>query len=175
MSQHEIQEQWRPVVGSRGWYAVSDLGRVKRARDGKGTWAGRLLVVIHEAVGYVNVKFSIHGRITSQRVHRLVMAAFNGPCPAGEEVNHKNGVKDDNRLSNLEYVTHAYNSLHTSQVLGLKRGESHGMSKLKSAEVSAIKKLLRRGWLQRQIAKLYNVSQSSISFIKLGTTWAHVA
>ena len=54
----------------------------------------------------------------TESVHRLVAMAFNGPIPAKLEVNHKNGVKHDNRPENLEYVTHRENMLHAHR-LGL--------------------------------------------------------
>lgn len=47
-----------------------------------------------------------------QLIHVLVTVAFLGDCPNGKEVNHKNGDKSDNRLTNLEYVTHSENMKH---------------------------------------------------------------
>ncbi len=72
----------------------------------------RILKPHIETTGYQTVHLYRKGNSKSHYIHRLVMAAFTGPCPKGKEVNHKNGVKTDNRLANLEYVTPAENVLH---------------------------------------------------------------
>lgn len=46
------------------------------------------------------------------RVHRMIWKAFNGDIPTGYEINHKNGIRDDNRLENLELLTHRENLLY---------------------------------------------------------------
>ena len=61
--------------------------------------------------GYPQVTISIHNKITLRLVHRLIASAFHGQ-PIGLEVNHKNGMKDDNRPENLEWVTRSENHLH---------------------------------------------------------------
>jgi hypothetical protein len=70
-------------------------------------------------------------------VHRIVAAAFIGPCPDGLEINHKNGIKLDNRAENLEYTTrsanmkHAYDSgLRRREFLGTqwRGGRAHGQT-----------------------------------------------
>jgi len=92
-------ETWRPIPGFEGRYEVSDLGRVwthvsnrlmKPSLDSSGRPA---VCIAHRAL----------------RVHRLVAAAFLGPCPEGQEVRHLNGDRTDNRLSNLAYGTHQEN------------------------------------------------------------------
>jgi hypothetical protein len=62
--------------------------------------------------GYPKVIFSIHRARKQISVHRLVVEAFIGSIPKGMHVNHKNGVKNDNRLQNLEIVTPAENVRH---------------------------------------------------------------
>lgn len=68
--------------------------------------------------GYPQVTISIQNKITLWLVHRLIASAFHGQ-PKGLEVNHKNGVKDDNRPENLEWVTRSENHIHAYKT-GLK-------------------------------------------------------
>jgi hypothetical protein len=111
-------EQWRPVVGHEGWYEVSDFGRVRRVKPAKGTVVGRILTPFVHRNGYHYLRLHDNGEIHEYRIHRLVLAAFCGPCPLGYETNHKNGIKSDNRAENLEWVTSSENSLH-SWTMGL--------------------------------------------------------
>ena len=108
-----IQEEWRPVIN--GTYEVSSEGRVRRARDGR----PRSLKLDRDGYPIFLVK-SNGGGWHEFRVHRLVAMAFLGSCPPGLQVNHKSGVKTDNRVANLEYVTPKENAQHASR-LGLLR------------------------------------------------------
>jgi hypothetical protein len=93
-------ENWLPVVGFEG-YEISDLGNVR----GK---FGRILKPGANTDGYHFV--GLYGDTKKQvLVHRLVAAAFLGPCPAGHEVDHHNDIRTDNRLANLKYLTHSEN------------------------------------------------------------------
>lgn len=51
----------------------------------------------------------------SQSVHRLVMDAWTGPCPSGQEVDHIDHDKQNNRLDNLRYITHRENIIHAHE------------------------------------------------------------
>lgn len=108
-------ETWKDVVGYAGLYQVSDHGRIRslgRTCNSKNnstqTKKPKILkqeVTIH---GYCRVRlFDEHGNAKHFAVHRLVMSAFVGILD--EEINHKNEIKTDNRLSNLEYCHHKYN------------------------------------------------------------------
>lgn len=114
-------ERWLPVVGHEGFYEVSDLGRVRSVdrqvlRDGPQykephwvTYRSRVLALSRQKHGYIGVLLWKDNRYKNLRVHRLVLRAFIGPCPAGKESLHGNGQRDDNRLANLRYGTSAEN------------------------------------------------------------------
>ena len=99
----DIQERWLPVLGFPP-YEVSDLGRVKNSCTGK------ILKGYKKKTGYVRVSLSINGWVRIVYVHQLVLLAFSPPESDGLEANHKNSVRGDNRLSNLEWVTRAENN-----------------------------------------------------------------
>src|SRR5574343_443937 len=99
-----MSEVWR-VCASFPNYEVSDLGRVRRCTPGVNTHVGRIIVGYHDFNGYRCVLLQREAGRSTQKVHRLVVEAFVGPIPDGMQVNHKNGIKDDNRACNLEIAT----------------------------------------------------------------------
>ena len=103
--------EWKPVKDYEGYYEVSDQGEVRRIKGGKGTRLGKCLSGVVGTTGYWQVVLAKDTVHKSHMIHRLVAEAFMGP--AGDlTVNHKNGEKLDNRLSNLEYMTQADNNRH---------------------------------------------------------------
>jgi hypothetical protein len=102
----------------------------------------------------------------------MVALAFLGPYPAGRCCNHKNGIKTDNRLENIEYVTAAENSRHAwrNGLCGIGR-----RAKLSREQVVAIKEKSRLGVLQRVIAEEFGITQSAVSLIVTGKNWARLA
>lgn len=99
-------EQWAVVEGFAA-YEVSTAGRVRRIGSDS------LLTPQMINGGYWKVQFWKGGRNHNRLIHVLVAAAFIGPCPAGKEVNHKNGrEKWNNAVSNLEYMTRSQNMKH---------------------------------------------------------------
>lgn len=101
-------ERWLPVPGWNA-YEVSDLGRVRRVRAGRGTRVG-LLRLNHQGRGYLNVTLNQDGRRWTMRVHRLVMLAFVGPMPEDHSVDHRDVNPANNALTNLRYVPVSQNS-----------------------------------------------------------------
>lgn len=115
-------EQWKDIPGYEGRYQVSDLGRVKSLpfeqryllRNGREAFRKtpeRILAQQLINSGYALVHLHLDNARTALTVHSLVARAFL-PGPAGETVNHKNGLKVDNRVSNLEWATYSENHLH---------------------------------------------------------------
>ena len=125
--------------------------------------------------GYLVVHLRRKGVHEAWKVHQLVLAAFVGPCPEGQVVRHKNAVRDDNRLENLEYGTSKDNAQdrvrHGNQPKV--KGESNPQAKLNEQQVREIRSLL--GTMpQKDIAKKFGVSRMTITVIKQRKVWSHV-
>ena len=127
------------------------------------------------STGYYMVSFSYNNKTKPQRVHRLIANTFIPNDNNLKFVNHIDGNKLNNEISNLEWCTHSHNMKHAFET-GLinNTGVKNGMSKLNPEKVKEIKLLLKKGTSQYKIAKIYNVSRSAILKIKLGKTWRNV-
>lgn len=110
-------EKWRDIPGYEGDYMVSNLGRIK-SMVGRRRPKEKVLRDFNIGSGYRYVTLSVGGRRTNMLVHRAVALAFIGEPKIGDEVNHKNGDKTDNRAANLEWVSHKQNIAHARNVLG---------------------------------------------------------
>lgn len=162
--------EWKQVVGYEGRYMVSSDGQVYS------TYLNRPLRS-WDAKGYRLVRLYDGSRPKCPRdhlVHRLVAAAFIGTD--SREINHKNGIKDDNRPSNLEYTTRSENLLHAFRNGLAKRlvGEAGPGAKLTDKAVSQIRQMLDSGVTQREIAAQFGVCKMTILRIKTGRSWKHV-
>jgi hypothetical protein len=124
--------------------------------------------------GYIRIEDRYRSG-TRLLAHLLVWEAVHGPVPPGFEVNHKNGEKSDNRIDNLEIVTHQKNMLH-AYATGLKsnRGDRHPGRKLSSSDVHVIRRLLRDGQTGASIARRYGVTPEAVYAIRNRKNWAHV-
>lgn len=121
MVQNLYLETWLPITGYEGLYEVSNIGRVKALKkqwysgDGNRILRSKEEILIKQSTskGYNHIILTKNGVQRTFRVHRLVCINFipntyNKPC-----VNHKNGIKNDNRLENLEWCTVSENGLHS--------------------------------------------------------------
>lgn len=129
------------IKGFAGYY-VTDSGDVYY-RDTHPRHNGRIKKMKQELArnGYARIGLR-YGEDKSQSkhflVHRLVAEAFIPKQNGKDEVNHKNGIKTDNRVENLEWVNHSGNMQHRSKVLGFrgnptwkgKKGAQHPLSKI---------------------------------------------
>jgi hypothetical protein len=151
-------EEWKKIVGFEN-YEVSNLGRIRRFYIKFIKY--RKPVIQH---GYHTITFSNNNKFNKFFVHRLVALSFienplNKKC-----VNHINGVKTDNRVNNLEWVTHSENEKHSYKILGKK---SNGIvrRKIELKDIDVIKEMSLNKVTQRKIAEIYNVSQPTINLI----------
>ena len=104
---------WLPVVDWEGFYEVSFLGGVRslpRRKGQTGRPAGNMLQPSFSSGGYPSVTLAKPGKRATHAVHRLVLAAFVGPCPTGKEGRHLDDVKTHNALWNLAYGSSSANA-----------------------------------------------------------------
>jgi DNA-binding XRE family transcriptional regulator len=159
-------EIWKPIPKYEGLYSVSNLGRVKK--HGK-CLSGNKIMKQNFSHEYLVVGLTDYEHIRkTYRVHRLVALTFKYNDNTSLEVNHINGIKTDNRDINLEWIEHAENSKHMYT-------SGNVCKKLKFEDVREIQRLLCKGeFLQKDIAKKFNVSRSTISEINTGKKWKNI-
>lgn len=175
---------WKLCPATNDKYEVSNKGEVRRivgevrnnVDGGMRKVGGNTLRPKTKSNGYLEVNLYIETQQSKMMyVHRLVIMAFVGEIPLGYEVNHKDGNKANNHLSNLEMVTPSENRIHSTHVLGNKppvfRGENHGNSKLTQKDVDEIRLLRGTGMFYKDIAAKFNVSITNIGHICRNENW----
>lgn len=152
---------------------VSDTGIVVKIRS-KVNYHPKVLRTTIDRNGYVTLNYATEGEIREfYNVHRLVADAFIPHVEGKDFVNHKDGCKQNNKVSNLEWCTKSENTQHAFAT-GLKKpacGERHGCAKLKEKDVEEIRVLLAAGNTGISIAKKYGISASAVSSIKRDKAW----
>jgi hypothetical protein len=161
-----ITEVFHDIEGYEGLYEVSNLGRIRRGN--------KILNPPKYSTGYRVQKLSKEGVAERVLVHRLVAKAFilnpeDKPC-----VNHKDGNKENNSVTNLEWITLKDNIIHATKTGLRSKGSAHPTAKLKESDIPLIRELLSRKLPQRKIADFFGVRQAAIRDIKNNLTWKHV-
>lgn len=180
----ETNEIWKNIPSTDDFYQASNLGRIRRAKLPKNSpWSAKIGHILKPQMiprGYFFIMPRINGKIYQRYVHRLVCEAFIGPCPKRKQVNHKNGIKFDNRIENLEYVTPSENDLHCTRILKKRMGENHPMAKLSNEDIKYIRNYPYRRGTKRDcgsmndLAKKFNVHKCTIFYILKNKTWNHI-
>lgn len=174
----DTKEIWKPVKGYEGRYEVSNLGNVrslpwiqKHSSGGKSFLRKGRNIKIRVGVafnGYSNVMLDNN----SLYHHRVVAIAFI-PNPENKPfINHKNGIKTDNRIENLEWVTRSENAKHSFKIgLQSNKGENHPQHKLTWDLVESIRKRYSTGESSWKIYKSMNVSYTTIKDVIKKSIW----
>lgn len=175
--------EWRPVLGFEDCYAVSNEGQVARiatyGANPRKVW--KLLAPRPKRDGYVTFHLSRNGKSSDPLAHRLVWEAFNGPILEGFEINHKDSVRPNCRLDNLELMTRSQNVAYGFSHNGRppannpSPGIRNGSAKLTDFDIPIIRSRGSAGERYIDIANDYGVSNTAIGFIIRGKTWRHVS
>ena len=168
-------EIWKDIGGYAGLYQVSNLGRVKSLPKAR---SSRVNFLKHRVdSGYARVSLSVNGKARNHSVHRLIAIEFIKNIDNLPVVNHIDGNKLNNSISNLEWVTSSENSLHAYRI-GLmdQKGEAHASNKLINSDIPIIIEMyIKYNIHQKKIAACFNISQQQVSKIVTGIRWKHLA
>lgn len=171
-----MNEQWKNIVELDGYYAVSNMGRVKRLsrfiektnhrNQKKVFWDGRVLKQKIDN-GYFRIDLCKDGVKKCFSVHRLVATAFIKNPKNLPNINHKDFDRKNNRVENLEWCTQKENVRHAIKNgrVGDSCGSKHWNSKLNTNQVIEIVKSKLK---PKILAKKYDVCVNTIYDIKNG-------
>ena len=180
-------EIWKSIPGYETRYDVSNMGRVRSWRTGGRTpkdsmrSTPKILKLWEGGKGvrgrkYPHLKRAMcvglfsDGRLRTTAVHKLVLLAFVGPCPPGQETRHLNDDRHDNRIKNLTWGTRKENWADRKKNGRGVSGEKNGRSKLTKRRAAAIRRL--KGKLsQEKIGERFGVCQTTVSKILRGISW----
>lgn len=162
-------------------YFCNDLGNIYSI-DYKRTKTVQLLKPAVSTDGYLKtVLKDDFGNYKTIAVHRWCAEAYFGPKSQGMEVNHKNGIKTDNSMQNLEYCTRSYNMKHAFEngLAVRQRGSKNPFAKLDEVAVKDIRRVAAesgRYYGRKALAEKYGVSENQIKSIvtRRRNSWSHV-
>lgn len=157
---------WKDIKNYENRYQISNTGQVRNILK------DRVLKPLN-VNGYRCVSLSVGGNRKSLRINRLVALAFIPNPHKKPNTNHKNGIKDDNRVENLEWCTQKENVRHALENGLHSNGERHGNSKLKEKDVLRIREMAKTMKL-RDISKEFPVTEQQISQIVRRLKWNRI-
>jgi hypothetical protein len=170
--------EYREVVGFRG-YRVGDDGSIwSRHRGGidwlKDEWK-QLKPWPGNAHGHLAVGLRMGGGRYKRYVHQLVLDAFIGACPPGQQCRHLDDDRLNNRLSNLCWGTQAENYDDRRRNGRDSAGSRHHHAILVESQVAEIRSLAAAGVARRELAGRFGIHRGQIDRIVTGKAWKHVA
>jgi hypothetical protein len=160
-----MEEVWIQIKDATR-YEVSNQGRVRNIAKGNliKPW------VNDRGYCFMDLRFD-DGRKKTKRLHHIVMEAFVGERPNGFQVNHRNRIKTDNRLENLEYVTSEQNVHHFMNWPGVHHGRPRRLTE--SQALKAIE-LQKEGLKPKEISSRLGIPTKYLTPALYAKTWKHL-
>ena len=151
-------------VNEQGDVFSTKHGSIKRLKSG------------NHPQGYLLISICNNGNSKNILVHRLIAQTFIPNAENKPEVNHKNGIKWDNRVENLEWVTKSENMSHAKSTgLFNNGGENHYNTKLTKEQIIQIRELYAtKKYTQKQLGKMFGIKTRTISDIINKKSWNHI-
>lgn len=155
-----MKERWKSVVGFEGLYEVSDRGRIRSLKQ-------KPIVIMRQKNNsfYREVKLRKNNRSFMRYIHRLVLEAFRGSCPARMECRHLDGNRYNNNIENLLWGTKVQNQRDSIRHGTKPMGVGHVRAKLTRHDVRLIRSSQDT---LRQLADEFKVSDRVIYRVKAG-------
>lgn len=172
-----LQEQWVDIQGFIGYYQVSNKGNIRSVdriidhpKSIKNKIKSKQKNFNYQSNNYKQINLFKNGICKGILLHRIVANAFIPNPDNKPQVNHINGIKTDNRVENLEWVTSKENINHSIKT-GLRKKKSGTYNSLSYNNIIEIQSLFGK-MLQKEIAKKFNVCEATISKIRKRTSKA---
>lgn len=161
-------EVWLPISGMDYAYEVSNHGRVRNSETG-------LIMKDANHRGYRHVSLICGGKGKTKFIHRLVLEVFCGPPHStSHQACHNNGLRDDNRLTNLRWGTAKENAADR-EIHGTQRfGTTQRCAKLDEDTVIDMRNQYRNGKSTYAMARDMKLSTNTVWSAVVGKTWKHV-
>jgi hypothetical protein len=160
------------VIAKSGLYAISFSGNIMSNRYG-----GKSMKLHERSNGYLKVNCYVDGAVYTVFAHRLVYTYLKG-CAGDKVINHIDFNKANNRIGNLEAVTHLENVRHAAKagkLDGSKNvGENNIKAKLTVDQVRDIRSMYGEGVPRLALQKRFNVGQTCIADIVTNKKWSHI-
>jgi hypothetical protein len=175
-----MEEIWKPILGYEGYYEISNTGRVKcLPRKGSGCKNYvyfKKITPPKDNVHYPTFSLNVGGKSKSLMLHRVLAIHFIQNPENKLQVNHIDGNKSNNDLSNLEWVSPSENIYHglSLGIMNTAKGVDKPHARFTENDVRNIKTRLINGDIGSHIAKDYGVHKGLIYYIKNGRTWKHI-
>ncbi len=163
-------EIWHPIPLFEGIYSVSSFGRVKNSQQ--------ILTGKIGNGGYITVNLTKGDKMKTVRLQRLIALCFHGGYK-NLDAHHINGIKMDNRASNIKYATRSEN-IKDAYERGVNTGGANTFgtkrynAKLTEEIVFKMRTMIKNGVSKKDIMAELNVPSHSYSSIRSGKGWPHV-
>lgn len=172
-----MKEIWKDIINFEGYYQCSNFGNIRSLDREINTKGGTKRISKGKILKpktnpfYYCVGLSKFNKCKTYYIHRLVASSFISNSNNLPEINHIDGNKLNNNITNLEWITSSKNKYHAFEIGVSKKGKDNNLAKFSKEIIENVKKdLSKKIYTQRQIAHKYEMSYAQVSRIKTNKT-----